>query len=394
MNHKAHILVLPSWYPRYKGDVVGSFFREQAIALSKYGHQVGVIFPEINSLKKIFNFNVWSQQIEKDDDVINTYRYRFFNMAPKCRTLSIKSYLQKGEALYQHYVKTHGKPDIIHVHSLLNAGVLAHYLSGKYDIPYVVTEHQTAFARGLYSAEVFAELKPVVSQASKCIAVSNEFKTLLNEQFNTKKWAYIPNIVNDSFFSSEIPPKKSRSDTLTIINVCFLDKKKRLDVLIKAFSQLNGEYPLTNLVIGGDGPEKENLIALAQHLGVAHKVSFLGMLTREQVKTEMIKADLFALTSEYETFGVVLVEALALGKPVLSTRSGGPESIVIEDVGTLVDKNDALAVYQGLKEMLGQWQRYNAHDIRSYCQKNFSEQAVVRQLTMVYDEILVSEVNE
>ena len=79
------------------------------------------------------------------------------------------------------------------------------------------------------------------------------------------------------------------------------------------------------------------LEALVQEKALTEQVTFLGSLTREQVRQEVSEADAFVLSSEYETFGVVVIEALALGKPVIATRCGGPESIVVPSVGYLVE---------------------------------------------------------
>ncbi|MFX9385586.1 glycosyltransferase, partial [Acinetobacter baumannii] len=102
-----------------------------------------------------------------------------------------------GLRLFKEYIKKNGKPDVIHVHSLLNSGYLAFEIYKKYNIPYVITEHSSAFARGLVPSSVFSSLSNVVAYSSKCIAVSKIFCRFLEQNFVGTVWNYIPNIVNN-----------------------------------------------------------------------------------------------------------------------------------------------------------------------------------------------------
>ena len=82
---------------------------------------------------------------------------------------------------------------------MLYAGFAAKIIYEKYGIPYVITEHSSAFARNLIAEDVLDSLKPVVDQAKVCIAVSQNFSYFLEKKFSSSVWHYIPNIVNDDF---------------------------------------------------------------------------------------------------------------------------------------------------------------------------------------------------
>ena len=100
----------------------------------------------------------------------------------------------------------------------------------------------------------------------------------------------------------------------------------------------------------------------------------------------MALSNAFVLSSEYETFGVVLVEALALGKPVIATKCGGPESIVTPEVGYLISKNSEKEMTDALLKLYQNWNKFNSLQIRQYCLENFSEKAVIGELTKIYHE--------
>lgn len=380
-----HILVIPSWYPQFSGDIGGSFFREQAIALRKAGYQVGVIYPQIRSLKNIKSIlkKPYGLTLENDEG-INTIRWYAVNFIPKNKKYNKSHWIKVALKLFDTYVEQFGIPDIIHVHSMLYAGYVAQTIKIKYGIPYVVTEHSTAFARSLIPLDEISSLKQVVSNAKVCIAVSEEFSSLLNKLFETQKWTYIPNIVSDEFFNFE--QNLDAEEYFTFINVCFLEKKKRVDLLISSFAKAFKGNQKVRLKIGGDGILMSELKTLAKELGVESQIVFLGKLSRQQVKEEMALSNAFVLSSEYETFGVVLVEALALGKPVIATKCGGPESIVTPEVGYLISKNSEKEMIDSLLKLYQNWNKFNYLQIRQYCLENFSEKAVVGKLIKIYHE--------
>lgn len=385
MKESKHILIIPSWYPQFSGDIGGSFFREQAIALRKAEYRVGVIYPQIRSLKNIKSIlkKPYGLTVENDEGV-NTLRWYTANYFPKVKGYNKNHWIKVALRLFELYVKKFGKPDIIHVHSMLYAGYVAKIIESKYGITYVVTEHSTAFARDLIPLDVVSSLKQVVNDAKVCIAVSNEFSSLLNKLFETQKWTYISNIVNDEFISFE--KTLDTEEYFTFITVCFLEKKKRVDLLISSFAKAFKDNKKVRLKIGGDGILMSELKILAKELGVESQVIFLGKLSRQQVKEEMALSNAFVLSSEYETFGVVIVEALALGKPVIATKCGGPESIVTPEVGYLISKNSAKEMAAALLKLHQNWNKFDSLQIRQYCLENFSEKAVVEKLTKIYTE--------
>lgn len=385
MKTPTHILIIPSWYPQFSGDIGGSFFREQAIALRKAGYQVGVIYPQIRSLKNIKSILKKPYGLTRENDEgVSTLRWYTANYIPKNKNYNKSHWIKSALKLFETYVEQFGKPDIIHVHSMWYAGFAAQLISEKYGIPYVVTEHSTAFARNLIPLDEISSLKQVASDAKACIAVSNEFSSLLNKLFGTQKWTYIPNIVNDEFINFE--KTLDTEEYFTFITVCFLEKKKRVDLLITSFAKAFKDNKKVRLKIGGDGILISELKILAKEVGVESQVIFLGKLSRQQVKEEMALSNAFVLSSEYETFGVVLVEALALGKPVIATKCGGPESIVAPEVGYLISKNSEREMTNALLELHQNWNKFDSVQIRQYCLENFSEQAVVEKLTKIYTE--------
>ena len=390
MKEPKHILIIPSWYPQFSGDIGGSFFREQAIALRKAGYQVGVIYPQIRSLKNIKSIlkKPYGLTLENDEGV-NTFRWYTANYIPKSKKYNKTHWIKVALKLFDTYVKQFGKPEIIHVHSMLYAGFAAKIIYEKYGIPYVITEHSSAFARNLIAEDVLDSLKPVVDQAKVCIAVSQNFSYFLEKKFSSSIWHYIPNIVNDDFFIPAEISELKNDKKIRIISICHLNKNKNTELLIRAFAQLLiTQFYDSNieLVIGGDGEERQALETLVKTLKLENYVNFLGGLTRAEVKNEIQKSSLFVVSSYYETFGVVAIEALALGKPIVSTKCGGPESIVNPNVGVLVENNSVSELAKGMLYVCSHLNDYDADILKKYCLENFSEKAVIEKLTKIYTE--------
>lgn len=395
MHLKLHILIIPSWYPASSGDIVGSFFREQAIALAKRGLNVGVIHPNLRSLRRARTiFTGPYNMLAENDQGVQTFRSHGMAWFPRITRLSRWYWLRNGLRLFEQYVKEHGMPDIIHAHSMLNAGVLALDLHRRHGIPYVITEHSSAFARDLLSDEQMGLATSVATHAARRFAVSKPFCELLLHQLDKEPgvWEEMPNIVNQAFLDHDLQRYTQKKQAFRFLTIALLTENKAIDNLLQAFANQFAKQDGVYLDIGGDGPERPSLESLAKATGILEQVRFLGSLSRTQVRDAMAAAEVFVLPSHYETFGVVVVEALALGKPVIATRCGGPESIIESGDGVLVPTRDVDALAKAMTHVFANMDRYDPVDIRERCRQRYSEDAVAARLTKVYRDVVGSHV--
>ena len=124
---------------------------------------------------------------------------------------------------------------------------------------------------------------------------------------------------------------------------------------------------------------------MCKDLGVADQVLFLGLLTRDKVKDEMFHANCFVLSSNYETFGVVLIEALSCGIPVISTDCGGPIDIVSNFNGLLIDVGNVEQLSNAMKYMFINKSMYDPTYIRAEVLKKFGAETFVEQVSKIYN---------
>lgn len=386
MKNNIHILILPSWYPSKLNNIRGSFFREQALALSNAGYQIGVITVDLRSLKHWKTIASETHGIEYENDMgINTLRFKTMFWFPRMPRLISQLSLAGGIAAFEQYLIKFGKPDLVHVHSCLYMGLLAVHIKNKYGIDYILTEHSSGYFRGLYNNYQIDITRKVLRNSSQLITVSSKMSDFLSKNiYNEKKWNVIPNIVDSVFFSRDILSREE-DKPFRYINVAFMNENKKQINLIKAFKLLidQGIHDI-ELILVGDGEKRTELENYVSTNNIKN-IKFLGMVSRNNVASLMAESNCFLLSSEFETFGVVAIEALASGLPVISTRCGGPEDIVDHTNGLLVERNNIEKIMVAMRSVKDNYQsKYDRESIRAACFRQYSEKSVVEMLGMYY----------
>lgn len=387
---KPHVLIIPSWYPTPEKPLSGIFFYEQAKALRAEGVKVGVVYPQLESFLRARSSEIWSNSFRTlfvEEEGIPTLRGLGW-FIPKLLPLGMV-FVLRGQHLVREYVKRFGVPDLVHVHSALWGGVVALWAKRTLGVPYIVTEHYTGFAEGSIGPLKASYAMKVFGKASLIIAVSKPLAEALKKYgVGEGKLRVVPNMVDVSYFT--LPPKQRQEIPFRFLTVAFLEKRKGLHILLQAFADAFGREKHVRLMVGGDGPQRPELEELARRLGIADRVDFLGLLSRGEVREAMWQANVFVLPSLVETFGVVLIEALSTGLPVVATRCGGPEDIVRDGVGVLCDPGDVHGLANALTEVYRGYPGYRTREaqIRQYAVGAFSSKAVAKSLLCVYEEIL------
>ncbi|RBP20319.1 glycosyltransferase involved in cell wall biosynthesis [Marinobacter pelagius] len=388
-----HILLIPSWYPKNSSDVGGVFFRDQALALLHFGHKVGVIAPQMKSVLTLFSRSKTSVSPYYElDDGLKTYRKEVLAAFPRVPYGNYWLFKRTAYRLFKDYVKHHGKPDVLHAHAAIYGGAVAADLGREFDIPVVLTEHSTGFARGAYSSwQLKLAEKAIVGSRSR-IAVSPSLGELLGKKFAFSKdhWKWIPNVVADRFKTPESFERKDRP--VRFLNLALMTPKKGQFDLIEAFHAVAQQGLSAELWLAGDGPIRAELKRRAVNLGIEDRVRFLGLIAPGSVPKLLSEIDVMVVSSHYETFGVVAAEALMAGVPVIATRCGGPECIVEEGDGFLVPPKDPAVLGKAMQQLGRDLDSYNRREIIERARKRFSGPAIASRLTEEYKCLLPEEV--
>lgn len=385
-----HILFLPSWYPDSPEDVQGVFFRDQALALFNYGHDVGVIAPKLRSLKTLFERAKPSAPFYELDTGIPTYRKSLLAALPRVPFGNYLLFRRAARFLLQRYIEERGKPDVLHAHCAIFGGAIAVDLGREHGIPVVLTEHSSGFARNLFPGWQLNLARRGFAGACLLIAVSPALGTLLGERFSftENQWHWVPNVVSNRFSDHQrLGEKKSRT---VFLNLALMTGNKGQSDLVEAFQRVVRSFPTAELWLAGDGPSRAALEKQVGELGISGNVHFLGMIHPEKVPVLLERADVMVISSHYETFGVVAAEALMAGMPVIATRCGGPECIVESGDGLLVPVKHPEALADAMREISETIDTFDSDSISTRARLRFSGTAVARQLTDKYSQAISS----
>jgi glycosyltransferase involved in cell wall biosynthesis len=268
------------------------------------------------------------------------------------------SFLQLRETIEK--IQSEGNPFgpmIVHAHGQ-RAGLFSAFAARK-SIRKIYTEHNFDDTYQLKNPiNNFIQksiLKAVCHRYDLIIAVSEAVKTyLVSRRFaDPNEVIVMPNGIDLSVWSGL--KKTHKIDTANrhpvVGTVGSLVAKKGQKFLIQAFAQFTKKYPLARLEIVGDGPEKASLQEMVYEMQLTKNVSFLG--SQKDVAPIVSKWDVFTLPSISETFGIVLLEAMALGIPVIATKVGGiPDIITNGKNGLLVESKDSIALCKAMEKIL------------------------------------------
>lgn len=382
---RPHVLFVPSSYPSSDRPHAGIFFADQALALAEAGHQIGVIVPRVAGYRAALRRLAGNgATVRRDSAGVVVFERGVLALWPKSRRSRQAAFLSAGRLLLDEYIREVGKPDVLHAHVGLPAGVLAADLSAVHGIPYVITEHSTQVFQDKLSLWERRQVSRVYSGAGSAIAVSEAFRSALSSRFpRSDGWITIPNVVAPDFLRAKLA---TGSAEIVFLSVGGLVPRKGFDIMLEAFALVAGRLPTARLRVVGEGCDRAALGRLAAGLGVEGKVTFLGALPRALVMDEMSTATCFVSASRAETFGVAIIEAMAMGLPVVATHCGGPEENVGADAGRIVPPGDSEALAAAMMEVVS-WDAGDRPGRRASCERRFGGRAIANQLGAVYASI-------
>ena len=376
-----YILELTNGFPFSDNPMLGCFEFDQAKALASLGNKVVILSLDLRSIlrKRKYGLQVFEQ------DGVKIYNYAFpIGNVPNFIIAFLSKYF--SNKIYKKILKEEGKPDILHAHFCFLQGYFAATLKEKYNIPLVITEHSSELINE-FDVSRTKYFSYAYNNADKIIAVGTALQRKIKERFGSDS-IVVPNIVSLQEFSYK-EKSYSKENCFPYIAVGSAIYGKGFDIVLKAFAKLN--EPKARLIIVGDGAEREKLEHLARHLGIYNQVDFKGLLSRAEIAPLIQQSNVFILTSRYETFGIVYIEAMATGTPVIATKCGGPEDIVTEENGLLVDVDDVEETAEAMKNMMNNYSKYNGKKIAENSVKMYSPDTIGKMLNTIFHSIIAEQ---
>ncbi|WP_420577557.1 glycosyltransferase [Ekhidna sp.] len=371
-----NLFIVPSWYPSASNTTYGIFIKEQIAMMTRLRPEwkVGVSTwgqgdpkkliwakDHIKSLSKLLHHQKDTSRIV-DDHGFTEYYQPALSWTKRFRMGNLKDIVRCNELNYQAYTLQHGKPDAIYVQAVYPGVLIGEYLAEKYKVPYYVHIR----LGGFMFQKMLEDLGSLKEQTLS--AISKADSVMVTSDFQAKeidKWVMetktIYNPVDIDFFGV----KKGIGDYALAIGR--LEPEKGFDILIDAAADIAN----LRLKIVGDGSQMESLLKKAKQLKVEDRIEFVGEKNREEVRSYIQNCQFLVLPSRYETFGNVLPEAMACGKPVVATKCGGPEEIVNDENGILSDIN-AAHLKDCILKMMSSYNQFDPNVIRGYVVDKFA----------------------
>jgi len=237
---------------------------------------------------------------------------------------------------------TAGDYDLLHAHQALPDGALAQRLAADLRVPCVVTVHGAdVYQHFRMGGAIARRAKDVLAHADAVMANSSAVAGLLAGVVAPERLTVVLNGTTGLGGVVEPAADYLPGEPL-VLTVGYLIERKGLRELVTAVGRLRAGGRRVNLAIVGDGPLRGALAAQAEADGVADAVHFLGRVPHGRVLALMARADVFALPSWDEAFGLVYTEAMAQGTPVIAGKGEGPEDFIEDGVsGYLAPVRDA-----------------------------------------------------
>jgi glycosyltransferase involved in cell wall biosynthesis len=392
MENKKRILIIPSWYP----PDGGYFFKEHSEALLKSGWQVDVLVNRLVGMRKLMQAGLPALRGYRvaDEEGLRVIRSTYLKV-PGNEKYNIEGWARQTGRIYERYISQFGAPDLILAHSVTWAGYAAFRIRQKHGIPYIVVEHRSFFvwsspeARGMVKSFHIPLFKQAYGACEKLVLVSDSLRKGIESLVPAAldRSMVIPNMIREDLFLPPAIPRKT--DPFVFIWAGRLEHVKGLDLLLEAVRLLRDRTSLEFRVrLAGKGSLREELEKKAHALGVQERVSFLGRLSRKEMLVEMQGANCKVLPSRYEAFGVVLIEAMATGLPVIATRSGGPDSIVDTENGLLIEPEHVEELAQAMQHVMENAGAYSSDEIRRQTLLYYGDKAVMEQYRQLIGSLL------
>jgi glycosyltransferase involved in cell wall biosynthesis len=275
-------------------------------------------------------------------------------------------YFMKIRKIYLDVLKcvNPGSLNLIHAHTWFSDGGVAYYMHRNYKFPFHVTVRSTdlfvfytyfSFLRGfgrmiLLAAESVMFVSP---------ALLLHFKSLVGEDFYkhiSNKVQIVPNGVDEFWLNNRIRHKNSLSDPIKALFVGKFIKRKNVVAVVKAvrLARQNGQR-IELFLVGGGGSEHSRILNMISGLSYIKYVGRVSDL--EEMKLVYRSADFLIMPSESETFGLVYIEALLQGCPVICLKEDGIDGLFEFKVGSVAKNSSAEAIYSAINELIVNYNR-------------------------------------
>lgn len=377
------ILWLCSWYPSPAFPYNGDFIRRHAESVAAF-HEVHILHAWPRHLSSDTQVTAYTPPAGLTEILVPFSGFSFRGL----RVLNHLAWRRAMRQALQDYELKFGRPDLVHVHVAMNAGVWGRWIKKHWGIPYLLSEHSSAFLPGVPERWTAAplwlrqRLKSVVKAADSCSLVSATLREGFLTGFPDASVRIIPNVVNTALFY----PVSGSRERQRFIHISGMQELKNPRLILEAFSVYAADHPDAELyMVGG---VDSALQSFAGSWGLQSRIKFLPEIPQHELATLLRTCTALVMYSSYETFGCVVIEALASGVPVIAADIPVFRELVEEGVnGTLVPPDQVVALARALERISREGVRDSAASMAAKTRERFGYETVGRRFSDWYAEL-------
>lgn len=377
------IFVIARGYPSDQEPTWGCFEKDQAEALAKLGHLVTYLSVDTR-------FRKYRRSLGMKHNIINKVSIYILEFIPFAVLFFVPKRLKEIFYTYLYFrvfkqaIKQEGCPDVLYAH-YLGYMKFAILFGKKYNIPTIGLEHWSKLAAKQIQPDMLSLARQIYPQLNQLITVSSFLKNNIKKNIDVNNIQVVPNLLGEEFTYRSNNTKHS----FTIVSAGRLVSSKGFDLLIDAVHQIQTLLPNEwKLLIIGGGEMKATLQKQINTLHLQEHIQLVGPQTKAEIVRLFQQSDLFALPSQMETFGVVYIEALACGLPIIATDCGGPSDIITKENGILIPNEDMEALKEAILHISNNLNDYNREAIAKDCQARFAPDVIAKRLTTIFEETI------
>ncbi|MFQ5430420.1 MAG: glycosyltransferase [Phycisphaerae bacterium] len=384
-----HILIVPAWWPSPRQPDSGVFFRDYAGAFAAAGARVGVVYPDLVSLRgwRPGSGIPWMPAVTAERvENIAVLRIQGWHTAgglPGIRFSRFRAWLRRGLAAYR---ARHGDPDLLHAMCAIPSGWACTHLPDELAKPVVVTEHTGPFSLVMTRKAGRAYVRAALDRAAAVVAVSGRTRDEMRAAGITREIDVCGNMVAPEFLSAEVPAAHPGAARRGVFVGRLTPAKGAGDLLIAIEAMADRRDVEWHLV--GDGSLASDARALASRPAMGGRLHVCGVCDRTEVVARMSRSDFLVLPTHGESFGLVVAEALCLGLPVLTTEDTACAEFVHPRNGILVRMRDPESLRAGLSRMVDTCLEYDRHAIAREARDRFSGRRVAGWYARLFRRVL------
>lgn len=325
-------------------------FVDMSLELAERGHMVQAIcHPQFEAIGRIIRPNITITPLECHNDYSPFARFTMRKAFRRFQPDVVHAHMCRASMIAGSAGKALGIPVVANIHNYIN---IKYYKHIQHLFPGTHDQERYLIAKGIDHGKI-----TVIPHFSRIPAVDR------------------------------IPSVRFDARSPLFISLGRFVPKKGFHILIEAIKNLHENGIEAQLVLGGDGPEKERLLELAAGLGLSEHVRFYGWV--DDIADFLSQSDLFVLPSLDEPFGIVILEAMALGKVIVSTLTKGPQEVLDDSCAYCCDPGDVLAMSARLKDALDNREKAEQKAIsawRRYKEK-YSPEVIIPRFEEVYNTV-------